>query len=221
MYLPKHFEETRVEVLHRCIRAHPLATLVVGVGDALTADHVPLMLQADCAPPGKLLGHVARANPLWRAAATGIECLAIFHGPQHYVSPNWYATKARTGKAVPTWNYEVVHVHGTLRSIDDAGWLRAFLETLTHEHESGLERPWRIDDAPAEYIERMLGAVVGIELAVARIVGKSKLSQNQPIENRRSLVAALHERGDAASHDMADAIVGREASGPDSSASER
>jgi transcriptional regulator len=207
MYLPKAFEELRPEVLHALVRAHPLATIVMHADGALCADHIPLILQP---PNDVMLGHVARANPLWRRAGDGAACLVVFSGVDHYISPNGYATKAQTGKVVPTWNYEAVHVNGTIRAIDDPAWLRNFLATLTHEHERTQPRPWRIDDAPADYIEAMLGAIVGIEITVQRITGKAKLSQNQPAENRRSLVAALRSAGDSSSTAMADAIELRE-----------
>lgn len=207
MYLPKAFEESRTEVLHAFVRAHPLATIVLHADGELSADHVPLILQPRPAPKGRLLGHVARANPLWRRAGDATACLAVFRGVDHYISPNGYATKAQTGKVVPTWNYEAVHVNGTIRAIDDRAWLRAFLEMLTQEHERKEPRPWRIDDAPADYVEAMLGAIVGIEITVQRITGKAKLSQNQPAGNRRSLIAALRSAGDSASVAMADAIA--------------
>lgn len=213
MYLPKPFEESRPEVLRAFVRSHPLATIVLHADGELSADHVPLILQPHPAPNGVLLGHVARANPLWRRAGAGTPCLAIFRGVDHYVSPNAYATKRKTGKVVPTWNYEAVHVNGTIRAIDDRAWVRRLLETLTHEHERAQPNPWRIDDAPPDYVETMLGAVVGIEIDVQRIVGKAKLSQNQPAENRRSLVAALRAAGDPSSKAMADAIESREPGG--------
>ncbi|HEY0879381.1 MAG TPA: FMN-binding negative transcriptional regulator [Zeimonas sp.] len=213
MYLPKPFEESRPEALHAFMRAHPLATIVLHAEGELSADHVPLMLRPHPAPNGRLLGHVARANPLWRRAGQGAPCLAVFRGVDHYISPNAYATKRETGKVVPTWNYEAVHVNGAIRAIDDRAWLRGFLETLTHEHERAQPHPWRVDDAPLDYVETMLGAVVGIEIDVQRIVGKAKLSQNQPAENRRSLVAALRAAGDPSSTAMADAIESREPRG--------
>ncbi len=209
MYTPRQFEESRTDVLHRFIREHPLATLVIQAGGVLAADHVPLTLRPAAAPHGRLLGHVARANPLWQATVEEVNCLAVFHGPQHYISPNWYASKAQTGKVVPTWNYEVVHVHGKIRSIDDAAWLRSLLEELTEEHERGMAVPWKIGDAPDEYIDRMLQAVVGVEVEIVRIEGKAKLSQNQPPENRRSLIDALRAIGDAGADAMADAVQAR------------
>ncbi len=209
MYLPAHFEETRPEVLHRFIQAHPLATLIVHDQNGLSADHIPLTLRADELPHGRLLGHVARANPLWQKARGGMDCLAVFHGPQHYISPNGYASKAESGRVVPTWNYEVVQVHGKLTAVDDPVWLHRLLAQLTQEHEASQAQPWALHDAPPDYLDRMLQVVVGIEIEIVRLVGKAKLSQNQPPANQRSLLAALRALGDAASAEMAQAIEGR------------
>lgn len=206
MYVPSHFAVPQLDALHRFMRAHPFAAIVIQANGELSADHIPLLLQPEERLNGMLLGHVARANPLWRHAGEGVPCLVVFRGVEHYISPNGYASKAATGKVVPTWNYEAVHVSGTVRAVDDRAWLRCFLEALTAEHERSQAKPWKIDDAPADYVETMLGAVVGIEITIERIVGKAKLSQNQPSANRRSLTAALRASGDPASNAMADAI---------------
>lgn len=207
MYVPRHFAETRIEVLHAFVRAHPLATIVVGDADGLSADHVPLTLRADQGPQGSLLGHVARANPLWRRAGDGRDCLVVFHGAQHYISPNGYATKHDDGRVVPTWNYEVVHAEGRIHAVDDAARLRALLEELTAEHERSQPIPWRVDDAPADYVAALVKAVVGIRIEITALVGKFKLSQNQPARNRDSLIADLQGRDDPRSREMADAIA--------------
>ena len=164
MYLPKHFEETRVDVLHALIRAHPLGALVVITRDGLDANHIPLEVDPDPAPFGTLRGHIARANPLWREISGDAPTLAIFQGPDTYVSPAWYATKQQTGKVVPTWNYAVVHAHGSLRFIDDRAWLRAFVQRLTDRHEASRADPWKVTDAPADYVETQLGAIIGLEM---------------------------------------------------------
>ena len=200
MYLPKHFAQTDVAIMHELMRAYPLATLVTQGPDGLDANHIPLHLDAAAGPNGTLRGHVARANPL-ASNATTIETnagprvnrkiLAIFKGPDSYISPSGYATKAEHGKVVPTWNYTAVHVDGELRLIDDAEWLLAQLHALTAEHEDGFPHPWAVDDAPADYIGKMLGAIVGIEISITRLVGKWKVSQNQPAVNQASLIAAL------------------------------
>jgi transcriptional regulator len=193
MYTPKHFVETRVEALHGLIRAYPFATLVTRAADGLTANHLPFELVGEV-----LHGHVARGNEL--AQLDGAQVLLVFQGPDGYISPNWYPSKHETGREVPTWNYAVVHVHGRLRVIDDAAWLRRLLETLTDHHEAGQPQPWKISDAPEDHIEKSLRAIVGLEVAVDRIEGKFKLSQNHPARNRAGVVAGLHERdgdGDA------------------------
>lgn len=207
MYTPKHFEETRTDVLHDFIRAHSLATIFVADASGLAADHIPLTLRADAQSKGKLLGHVARSNPLWRKATSGIDCLVVFQGLQHYISPNWYASKKETGKVVPTWNYETVHAQGRLRSIDDPVWLRNLLDELTNEHESSQPRPWSVSDAPDEFIEHRVSFIVGIEIDVVGMIGKFKLSQNQPAGNRESIITGLRQNESAPSNDMADAVL--------------
>jgi transcriptional regulator len=191
MYLPKHFAETDLGVLHSLMRAHPLATLVTQGPDGLDANHIPLHLDASAGPNGTLRGHIARANPLAANLTVNRKILAIFKGPDRYISPSGYATKAEHGKVVPTWNYAAVHAYGELHLIDDRDWLRAQLAGLTAEHEAELPHPWSIDDAPADYIDKMLGAVIGIEITIDRLVGKWKVSQNQPAANQASLIAAL------------------------------
>ncbi|MCD0502748.1 FMN-binding negative transcriptional regulator [Bordetella petrii] len=196
MYLPRHFEESRPEVLHALMRARPLATLVATDGaGGFDANHIPLHLDASAGPQGVLRGHVARANPLWRAVGSGAPALAIFQGDDAYISPSWYPSKREHGKAVPTWNYAVVHARGTLRAVDDANWLRQLLDTLTTEHEAGFAQPWSVADAPADFIEKMVAAVVGIELHIEQLSGKWKVSQNQPAPNRAGAAQGLREHG--------------------------
>lgn len=195
MYLPTHFAESRPEVLEALIRDHPLATLVTQGADGLDANHVPLYVAPRPGAAGVLRGHLARANPLWRAIGAGIDALAIFHGPEAYITPDWYPSKREHGKAVPTWNYAVVHAHGKLRVCDDPVWLRDQVEELTARQEAAFPHPWAVGDAPADYIDKMLAAVVGIELTIDRMVGKWKTSQNQPAGNRAGVVAGLGARG--------------------------
>jgi transcriptional regulator len=203
MYCPAHFAEPRIEILHALMRARPLATLVTLGPDGLDANHIPLLLDAAAGEFGMLRGHLARANPLWRTLGTGDDVLAIFHGPQGYVTPGWYPSKAETGKAVPTWNYAVAHAHGRLRVIDDADWLRTQVGALTDQEEATSASPWRVMDAPADYIEKMLAAVVGVEIEITRLVGKWKTSQNQPRRNRDGVAAGLSARGGAHDREMA------------------
>lgn len=203
MYIPKHFEEPRVEVLHELIRARPLSTLVTLSSGGLDANHIPLLLAAEPAPLGTLRGHVARANPIWSDFAAEVEVLAVFHGPDAYVTPSWYATKAETGKVVPTWNYAVAHAYGRLRIIDDAAWLLAHLDALTASNEAAFAAPWQLSDAPPDFTEKLIGAVVGIEIVITRLIGKWKASQNQPPQNRAGVVSALRTSGSAEALAMA------------------
>ena len=190
MYLPAHFEQTDPEALQALMREHPLATLVSRAPDGLTADHVPLEFDARVGGHGALHGHVARANLLWRHAA-GSPVLAVFNGPQAYVSPSWYPSKATTHKVVPTWNYTVVHAHGVLEAVDDAPWLRALVGRLTRHHEAAQTDPWAVDDAPADFIQQMLRAIVGIRIPITRLVGKCKLSQNRDAADRLGVARGL------------------------------
>lgn len=198
MYLPSHFEVNRLEALHGLIRSYPLATLVTTGADGLDANHIPLELSPTPAPFGVLRGHVARANPIWRDFQDVGEALAIFNGPDAYVSPSWYPSKAESGRVVPTWNYAVVHAHGTLRFIEDENWLRAHLDSLTAAHETALPEPWRVSDAPAEFTAKLLGAVVGIEMVITRLQGKWKTSQNRPQGDRDGVATALRSQGRSA-----------------------
>jgi transcriptional regulator len=206
MYIPQHFAEPRIEVLYELMRAHPLSTLVTLASTGLDANHIPLHLAAEPAPFGTLRGHVARANPVWQDIAADAEVLAIFHGPEVYVTPAWYPAKAETGKVVPTWNYAVAHAYGTLRVIDDAIWLRAHLAALTAHNEARFAAPWQLDDAPRDYTEKLIGAIVGIEIAITRLTGKWKTSQNQPLQNRAGVVRGLRADGSADALAMADLV---------------
>jgi transcriptional regulator len=203
MYIPKQFDEPRVEVLHQLIRSRPFATLVTLSSSGLNANHIPLHLTEQHGSFGTLRGHVARANPMWNDIAKDVEALAIFHGPSTYVTPSWYPTKAETGKVVPTWNYVVVHAYGTLRVVDDAAWLRAHLEALTAHNEAAFAEPWRLADAPSDFIEKMMGGVVGIEIVITRLSGKWKTSQNQPAENQAGVIQGLRASGSEGALEMA------------------
>jgi len=203
MYLPSHFDEPRLPVLHELIRARPLATLVTLAGGAIEANHVPLHLSPHEGPFGTLRGHVARANGLWRETDADGEVLAIFQGPDAYVTPSWYPTKAETGKAVPTWNYAVVHARGRLRVHDDDAWLRAHLAAMTAEREGARAEPWRLEDAPADYTNKLIGAIVGIEIVITRLAGKWKTSQNQPPRNRAGVARGLRSEDDSDALEMA------------------
>jgi transcriptional regulator len=197
MYLPQAFEETRVEVLHACIRAHPLGALVTAGDDGLNANHVPFVVDPEPSPFGTLRAHVARGNSAWRELTKAPAALVIFQGPQAYVTPSWYPAKQEHGKVVPTWNYVAVHAYGAAKIIHDAGWLRALVTSLTREHEAGRAEPWSVSDAPDSFVEQQMRAIVGIEIPIARLVGKWKASQNRtPLEIER-VTAGLTADGSA------------------------
>ena len=191
MYIPKPFEEPRVDVMHELIRANPLATLVTQAADGLNANHIPFHLADIPAPFGALRGHVARANPILGDLEKNKEVLAIFHGPEAYITPSWYATKQETGKVVPTWNYAVVHAYGCLRVVEDETWLRAQLEALTNDNEAAFSAPWAVSDAPYEFTQKLLASIVGVEMVITRLSGKWKVSQNQPSQNQASVMLGL------------------------------
>lgn len=204
MYLPAHFKEERPEVVRGLIADHPLGALVTLGPDGLNGNHIPFLHDPDPAPLGTLRAHVARSNPVWRELDRGAEALVIFQGPQVYVTPSWYPRKQQTGKVVPTWNYLVVHAYGPLRAIDDAEWLRGFVTRLTDRFESGRADPWKVTDAPADFIEATLKAIVGIEVPVTRIIGKWKVSQNQQPPERDGVARGLRAAGDANAARVAD-----------------
>lgn len=208
MYVPKQFEEQRIEVLHGLIRAHPLATVVTLSADGLNANHIPLHLFASGNASGVLRGHVARANPILNDIGVGAEALAVFQGPHSYITPSWYATKQETGKVVPTWNYAVVHARGIIRIVDDANWLRAQLGALTDHNEATFSKPWTVSDAPNDYIEKIMTGIVGIEMEITQLIGKWKVNQNQPMKNKISVATGLRESGSNNAVEMA-ALVER------------
>ena len=201
MYVPKHFEQTETEELSALIRHYPFATLAWCGNHGPDAMHLPLLLH-DRGSEQRLLGHIAKANSLWQSLSDGESVLAIFHGPNQYISPNYYATKSAHGRVVPTWNYAVVHVRGRVYFKHDADEIRSILQALTSEHESDQSKPWRIEDAPEKYTQTLLRAIVGIELQIDSIEGKWKLSQNQPVENRRSVRDALSPQSEPHSAEM-------------------
>lgn len=210
MYIPTQFDEPDIDVMHELIRDRPLATLVTMSSQGLNANHIPLHLVTEPRPFGTLRGHVARANPIWHDFQADIELLAIFHGPDAYITPSWYATKKETGKVVPTWNYAVVHAHGTLRIIDDAEWMREQLEALTAHNEAQLPRPWAVSDAPSEFTEKLIGAVIGIEITITKLSGKWKVSQNQPSQNQASVIEGLESSDKTDANTMAALLRARQ-----------
>lgn len=199
MYLPQHFETTDPALLHEVVRRFPLAAWATVVDGAPLVNHVPFLLDATQGENGTLIGHVARANPVWRTRAPSV---LVFQGADGYVSPAWYPLKQVHGKVVPTWNYAVVHAHGTPEIVDERDALLAIVTRLTNTHEAGRPAPWAVGDAPADYIEQMLKAIVGIRMPVARWVGKFKLGQNRSAADRAGVVAGL-----GAGHPLAAAMT--------------
>jgi transcriptional regulator len=206
MYVPSNFAEERVPVLHEAIRGIKLGTLVTLGGEEMIASHVPMLVDPEPAPYGRLLGHIARANPQWRDPSGKVQALAIFLGPNAYVTPSWYATKRATGKVVPTWNYAAIHAYGPVQFFDDAERLLALVTRLTETHERPRAQPWAVSDAPADFVQGMLRAIVGFELPIARLEGKWKMSQNRPAEDRAGVVEGLAREG---SPEVAELVVER------------
>ncbi|HZQ52053.1 MAG TPA: FMN-binding negative transcriptional regulator [Bryobacteraceae bacterium] len=191
MYNPPLFAESRIEELHAFIRQHSLAAIVTSGSDGLEATHVPVVLHPRLETNGVLRCHLARANPHWKSLQAGAPVLAIFQGPEHYISPSWYPSKQEHGKVVPTWNYAVVHVRGRASTFEDPEQLLQHLRTLTDQNESGADTPWSVDDAPADYIQALAKTIIGIEIAIETIEGKWKVSQNRPAADRQGVVAGL------------------------------
>ena len=216
MYLPSHFEESRPAVLHALLRQHPLGLLITqDEAGAPVANAIPFLLDAGRGEFGTLVGHVARANPVWQPPAAGRvapQALVVFQGPDGYISPNGYPSKAEHGKVVPTWNYAMVQARGPLRVLDDAATTRALVTRLTAHHEAAQRSPWAVTDAPDDYIAAMVRAIVCIEIALTSLVGKYKLSQNRSAADRAGVVANLQTASESAS---AAGAVGVETSEPD------
>lgn len=210
MYNPPHFQEQRPEVLHQLIREHSLAALVTLGSDGLIANHVPLILDPRAGPLGTLRGHLSRVNPQWRDSLPEVPALAIFQGASAYITPSWYPSKEESGKVVPTYNYMVVHAHGPLQTYDDPRLLERNVRDLTELHEARFAAPWSVDDAPAEYVKGLLKGIVGIEIPIARLEGKWKISQNRPTEDQQGAVDGLRQAGDPLGAAMTDWMASRE-----------
>jgi transcriptional regulator len=209
MYLPKDFKEESVPVLHEAIRQARLGTLVTLGSDGIEASHVPMLVDPEPAPFGTLKGHIARANPQWRRTTAGVQALAVFLGPDAYITPAWYETKRQSGKVVPTWNYVAIHACGPLAFYEDADRLLALVTKLTETHEAGRAAPWAVSDAPKDFIAGMLRAIVGFELPIARLEGKWKMSQNRPAADRAGVVAGLTAEGGPAEAAVARIVAER------------
>jgi transcriptional regulator len=206
MYQPPHFREERLEIQHALIKAHPLGLLINSGEDGPNANAIPFLLDGEASPKGTLFAHLARANPQWRQLAHDGRVLIVFQGPQTYVTPSWYATKQETGKVVPTWNYAIVQVRGTARVIEDRDWLKHHVSQLTARNEAPRAAPWAVDDAPETYIDAQLKGIVGIEIEIAEIEGKWKVSQNRPENDRTGVAAGLEAERDTEARVMAELV---------------
>jgi transcriptional regulator len=195
LYLPTAFREDRIDVVHEAIARSGIATLVTLTADGMIASHVPLLLDPEPGPYGTLLGHLARANPQAKGALPGVEALAIFQGLDAYITPSWYETKRRTGKVVPTWNYQTVHAYGPISFFNDAERLRAIVTRLTNRQEASRAQPWAVTDAPEDFVQGMLRAITGFAIPITRLEGKHKMSQNRPAEDVVGVVAGLEADG--------------------------
>ena len=203
MYIRKDHRLDDRDALFALMARHPLGAWVCQDGDGgLLANHLPFVLDRDRGPHGTLIGHVSRANGVWRALGRGAPSVVMFQGPQAYITPGWYPGKAAHGQVVPTWNYAVVHAHGEARAIDDRDWLLAMLGRLTEAQEAGHAQPWRVGDAPAGFIDSLLRAIVGIQIPFARLAGKLKASQDEAPEDRRGTVQGLRQSADGAAREM-------------------
>jgi transcriptional regulator len=204
MYVPSHFAENRIEILHQAICSAGLATVVSMTADGLIASHAPLLLDPEPAPYGRLVGHLAKANPHARLADPSVPTLVIFQGPDGYITPSYYAAKREHGKVVPTWNYTAIHAYGTLEVIQDPAALHDIVSRLTERHEASRAQPWAVSDAPVDYVQGMLRGIVGIALTITRLEGKVKMSQNRPAADQAGVIEGLRADGHA---DLAEAVA--------------
>ena len=191
MYIPKANEEKRIPVMHELISSQPFGSLVTMGASGLFASHIPMVLEQDGSEFGVLKAHISRANAQWRDLTSSIDALAIFAGPHHYISASWYPGTKEDGKEVPTWNYVVVHAYGPLKVIEDPVWLRAHLEKLTDAHEAGSANPWKVSDAPEDFINQQMRGIVGLEMSIRRLEGKWKVSQNKDERDRGAVIEEL------------------------------
>ena len=208
MYQPPHFIETRLDVLHALIRAHPLGLLISNGSEGPVANPLPFLLDAGEKPHGRLRAHLAKANPQWKLIADNPDApvLTVFQGTDTYVTPSWYETKRETGKVVPTWNYAIVQVRGRARIINDREWLAGQIAELTATHETKRAEPWKVTDAPGAFIEAQIKGIIGLEIEIAEISGKWKVSQNRPVADRAGVAEGLDANGDAPAVEMANLV---------------
>lgn len=207
MYVNPRHQLTDREALHSLMASHPLGAWVCHGHEGLVANHVPFVLDRSRGPLGTLIGHVSRANTVWRSLGPAVASVVMFRGPQSYITPGWYPGKVEHGKVVPTWNYVVAHAHGVARAIEDRDWLLDMLNRLTNTHEAGREAPWHVGDAPSAYIDRMLHAIVGIEIPIDRLEGKRKASQDEDLQDRLGTVQGLREKASDEAAALADIVM--------------
>jgi transcriptional regulator len=206
MYLPKHFEVTSVPTMHSFIEQNPFGTLVCQTSLGMVANHIPFELDVVSGDHGVLRAHVARANPIWQQAASGVEVLVIFQGIDSYITPSWYPTKKIAGKAVPTWAYAITHAYGEVKFIQDAAWLHGLVSRLSNTQEADRPEPWSVSDAPSDYVDKLLGAIVGVEIKITRLEGKWKVDQNKQAVDRAGVAAGLKAQGDKKSLVLAELV---------------
>ncbi|CAN7551305.1 FMN-binding negative transcriptional regulator [Mesorhizobium amorphae] len=209
MYQPPHFQETRQDILHGLVRAHPLGLLISNGAEGPVANAIPFLLDAEIGPKGRLRAHLAKANPQWRLLAENpaSPVLVVFQGADAYVTPSWYETKRETGKVVPTWNYAIVQVRGTVKVIDDQAWIAQQIAELTASQEGSREAPWAVTDAPASFIQSQIKGIIGLEIEITDISGKWKVSQNRPVADRVGVAEGLESEAPSASApDMAELV---------------
>ncbi|MCB5175256.1 FMN-binding negative transcriptional regulator [Microvirga lenta] len=213
MYQPPHFREDRLEVQHALIRAHPLGMLVTMGRSGLLANPIPFVLDEAASPLGTLKAHLSRANPQWQDFDPGQEALVVFQGTEAYITPSWYETKRETGKVVPTWNYAVVQARGRMRAVEDPAWLMRQIGEMTGQQEAAHPEPWAVSDAPPAFVAAQLKGIVGIEIEIARIEGKWKVSQNRPDADRRGVAEGLRALSDDEPRRMAEMVEAKGAPG--------
>lgn len=206
MYVPKHHEEKNISILHALVKTHSLAMWATQGDSELLVNHIPFFLDPTRGNLGTLVGHVAKANRVWQSFSTTVNSVLVFQGAETYITPSWYPSKHGHGEAVPTWNYAVVHVHGLPRAIENREWLLQHLNQLTDSHEAEQALPWKVSDAPQEFTERLLRSIVGIEIPIAKIVGKWKVSQNRSEPDKLGIVTGLLARDDQQSKEMASLV---------------
>jgi transcriptional regulator len=207
MYLPKYHALNDLAVMQSHIEQHPLGAWVCSADNQLIANHIPFVLDRQHGVHGRLMGHVSRANPVWRSLGNGTPSVVMFMGPHAYITPAWYPGKQKHGKVVPTWNYVTVHAHGEARAIEDSRWTLDMLNLLTDAQESSRSNRWRVSDAPADYVERKLRAIVGIEISIDHLEGRLKVSQDEDREDRLGTVEGLTQEFNAPTQALAGMVL--------------